>query len=136
MKYIKLFIIFIISFFRILLKKEITVTFKKIKSNWYCDIKGWPKEFFANTLMVGNASLLIDNLSESNEIVTFNIIISNKEKEHLKPKYWELVKTSSNLTTGAYYNIDPDNLTESLWLCPVTLFVFSKYPKYIYFKVK
>ena len=136
MKYIKLFIIFISSFFKVLFKKELKITFKKIKSNWYCDIKGWPKEFFANTLMVGNASALIDNLSDNKDEVTFNIIIANKEKENLKPKYWELVKTNSNLTSGAYYNIDPDNLTESLWLCPVTLFVFGKYPKYIYFRVK
>ena len=135
MKYIKLFIIFIISFFKTLFKKEITVTFKKIKNNWYCDIKGWPKEFFDNTLMVGNANLLIDNLSEGKDTITFNIITSNKEREYLKPKYWELVKTSSKLTTGAYYNIDPDNLTESMWLCPVTLFVLAKYPKYIYFRI-
>ena len=49
-------------------RKTKIVSFKKVDGKWYCDIKGWPKALFAQTLMVGNASKLIEELSIPNII--------------------------------------------------------------------
>ena len=42
-----------------------------------------------------------------------------------------LVKNSSTLTGGAFYNDLSGSVNEEIWLCPVTLFVLGKYPKNI-----
>ena len=110
------------------------VSFKKVEGNWYCDIKRWPKKLFAQTLMVGNASKLIEEFSEGNDYVKFETIISDDCIDNIGLDYAELVMKDSTLTGGAYYWIEPSVMSKTLWLCPVTLFVFKKYPKYIYFK--
>ena len=43
--------------------RRLTVSFKKVYGDWYCDIKGWPEKFFPNSLMVGDASMLIQLMS-------------------------------------------------------------------------
>lgn len=115
-------------------KKKI-VSFKKIDGKWYCDIKKWPKTLFAQTLMVGNANKLIEEFSEGNNYIKFEVISSNEYiDDFINSDYIELVKSSSTLTGGAYYWIEPTIISEELWLCPVTLFVLKEYPNYIYFK--
>lgn len=115
------------------------ISFRKISNKWYCDIKNWPKTLFAQTLMVGNASKLIDEMAEGKDYVTFKVISSKKELPNYKTvdsDYIELVKTESSITGGAIYAIEPAFMDTTLWLCPVTLFVLHEYPNYIYFKNK
>ena len=115
-------------------RKTKIVSFKKVDGKWYCDIKGWPKALFAQTLMVGNASKLIEELSNGDDYVRFETIISKEWIPEINSEYTELMIASSSLTGGAHYWIEPSMTAETLWLCPVTLFVYKKYPNYIYFK--
>ena len=114
-------------------RKTIKVSFSRHYHNWYCDIPGWPEEYFANTLMVGDASLLLKNCAWNYSTkLNFEVKISDKDKDI--PGYFRLKKKHSSLTGGAYYYLS-DKLPD-VWLCPVTLFVLGKYPENIYFKVK
>ena len=115
-------------------RKKKIVSFKKVDGKWYCDIKRWPKALFAQTLMVGNASKLIEELSNGDDYVRFETIASNVWIPNINQEYIELMMAYSSLTGGAHYWIQPDITSETLWLCPVTLFVYKKYPSYIYFK--
>ena len=51
------------------------------------------------------------------------------------PGYSILTKTYSNLLYGADYDATGfEDFHRSVWICPVTLFVLGRYPKYIYVK--
>ena len=131
--YLKLFWIFIKAQFSRIFLRRLNVSFKKVYGDWYCDIKGWPEKFFPNSLMVSDASRLIQLMSDGDEYVTFDVVPSRKQiKEE------GLIKLSlykSSLTGGGYYStqVGDVKLTQ-VWLCPVTLFVLGRYPQYIYFK--
>ena len=131
--YLKLFWIFIKAQFSRIFLRRLNVSFKKVYGDWYCDIKGWPEKFFPNSLMVADASRLIQLMSDGDEYVTFDVVPSRKQiKEE------GLIKLSlykSSLTGGGYYStqVGDVKLTQ-VWLCPVTLFVLGRYPQHIYFK--
>jgi hypothetical protein len=111
--------------------------FNKENDNcWYIDLPNWP---FAhhNLMMVAGADNLCEMLSDGNGHTSVEVIISD-DKEDL-PDYIELEKTNSSLTGGADYDVHSDEFSKfanrnTLWLCPVTLFVFMHYPNYIYVK--
>ena len=49
--------------------------------------------------------------------------------------YGLLTKTYSKLFYGADYDVTGfGDFHRSVWICPVTLFVLGRYPKYIYVK--
>jgi hypothetical protein len=112
--------------------KNYSLSFTKEKNLcWYIDLPNWP---FAhqNLMMVCGADDLCDELSYDGEHTSIDVMISNKE-ENL-PGYIQLKKIDSKLLAGATYKVDGSEDVKELWLCPVTLFVFGKYPKYIYIK--
>lgn len=46
-----------------------------------------------------------------------------------------LVQGRHSLTGGSFYNVTGlEGFEREIWLCPVTLFVLGRYPKYIYIK--
>lgn len=109
---------------------------KENDNRWYIDLPNWP---FAhhNLMMVAGADDLCEMLSNDAEHTSVEVITSNKKKN--LPDYIELEKTESSLTGGAYYNVKSEEFKEfakrdTLWLCPVTLFVYMHYPNYIYVK--
>lgn len=115
----------------LLFTKRVKVTFKFIDGQWYCHIPGWPKSMFPRTLMVGQASQLIDGkyreLGADNNQITFSVYIGKKQKQG-----WNLLtKTYSSTIEGGFYKGCGFN---NVWLCPVTLFVLGKYPEQIQFK--
>lgn len=120
-------------------KKNNVYHFKFIKESdgkWYYYFPQWP---FAhhNLMMVAGADNLCEMLSDGNGHTSVEVIISD-DKEDL-PDYIELEKTNSSLTGGADYDVHSDEFSKfanrnTLWLCPVTLFVFMHYPNYIYVK--
>lgn len=113
-----------------LFKKSLKVRFKKICGAWYCDIPGWPKKYFSNTLMVGEAAQLIDKCAWYDaDSIEFCVKFGGNEDF---PDYYKLMKESSSISRGAYYYLS-DKLS-NIWLCPVTLFVLGQYPENIYFK--
>lgn len=109
---------------------------KENDNHWYINLPNWP---FAhhNLMMVSGADDLCEMLSDGNGHTSVEVAISDNEED--LPDYIELEKTESSLTGGAYYNVNSKEFKEfakrdTLWLCPVTLFVFMHYPNYIYVK--
>ena len=133
MAYFKLFWIFIkAQFYRIFLRR-LNVSFKKVYGDWYCDIKGWPEKFFPNSLMVADASRLIQYMSDGKDYVTFDVVPSKKELE--EDGLIRLSLYESSIAGGGYYSTQIDDVKlNRVWLCPVTLFVLGRYPQYIYFR--
>lgn len=131
--YLRLFWIFLKAQFSRIFFRRLNVSFKKVHGEWYCDIKGWPEKFFPNSLMVGDASRLIQKMSDGKEYVTFDVIPTKIEID--EPGLVKLMLESSSIAGGGYYETIVDGEEFSVvWLCPVTLFVLGRYPKYIYFR--
>ena len=131
--YLRLFWIFLKAQFCRIFFRRLNVSFKKVHGEWYCDIKGWPEKFFPNSLMVGDASKLIQKMSDGKEYVTFDVIPTKNEID--EPGLVKLMLESSSIAGGGYYETIVDGEEFSVvWLCPVTLFVLGRYPKYIYFR--
>ena len=133
MSYLKLFWIFIKAQFCRIFFRRLKVSFKKVYGDWYCDIKGWPEKFFPNSLMVGDASMLIQLMSGAEDYVSFDVLPSKKEIE--EEGLIKLTLYKSSITGGGYYSTQVGEMKLAhVWLCPVTLFVLGRYPQYIYFK--
>lgn len=127
----KLIIILIKAIFN--KKSEYTISFYKEEGRWYADIPGWPKRFHKNTEMIFGANRFLDYMSKGNDRVTLQVYPTNKDKY---PKYGAvaiLVKEQGSLLNGAVYKPHcGGEFTESIWICPVTLFVLGYYPKKLF----
>ncbi|WP_420378783.1 DUF6717 family protein [Gilvibacter sp.] len=111
-----------------------THRFYKEATGWYIDLPNWP---FAKShlAMVCGADTLLDSLADGG--------IEVEIEYHTKPfegNQDSIVRTEKlGLTKGANYKGGREDLianeNNQLWLCPVTLWVFGRYPKKIYLKV-
>ena len=112
-------------------------TLRFVKENdkkWYIDLPNYP---FAhhNLMMVAGADDLCELLSQDGNSTTVDVITLKEANDKLiNEGYVVLTRTKWSLTGGAYYDVSNINGLTKLWLCPVTLFVYQKYPKYIYVK--
>ena len=124
----KLYLIFkcIIGIFSF--KTTYKVSFIKNKGIWFVDIP-WKGDVW-DLEMVGGAVHLLDKFDEANEgRVTLQVSLRKCDNSIV------LSKTKSTLTGGAYYQVTSGfNFQRSIWVCPVTLCVLGKYPKYLYLK--
>lgn len=141
-------------------KEEYDLSFVKDDDTWYIDLPNWPLRR-ENLAMVCGADIMLDLLADSQE----NDKGPNRVRVQVKPakepadkdelqqmlrdNWVELTQTQSTLTGGATYTlkgkIEKDFVRKdywtgelkprTLWLCPVTLFVFGHYPKYFYGRV-
>ena len=116
-----------------------TLTFKKEDEDWFIDLKWWifGKHHLA---MVAGADTLLDKLAEGKDIVKLEISTKLYDKFSNYPKKIIRVEKIDGWFSGAIYEspsieFTTDNLLPNnhLWLCFVTLFVFGKYPKKIFF---
>lgn len=83
--------------------------------------------------MVGGGDKLCNYLADVKQTVRVEVI-ANKVSLPLLG-YGLLTKTYSNLFYGANYDAtDCEDFQRSIWICPITLFVLGRYPKYIYVK--
>ena len=80
MAYFKLFWIFIKAQFCRIFLRRLNVSFKKVYGDWYCDIKGWPEKFFPNSLMVADASRLIQMMSNGGDYDTWSDVVVEKSE--------------------------------------------------------
>ena len=114
-------------------KKEYHLKFNNEDDGlWYVDFPNWP---FAhhNLLMVAGADKLCAFLSDDGKTSHVDVIPSNKREQH--PGYACLVQGEHSLTGGSIYTVtDLPGFERDIWLCPVTLFVLGRYPKYLYIK--
>ena len=118
-------------------KDEYQIEFQKeADGGWYVVFPGWPFDHH-NLLMVEGADKMCELLSKDGKRTKICVIPAKKREEH--EGYFELKRTESSLVGGSTYKVDLVEFKErfhrdTLWLCPVTLFVLGHYPKYMYVK--
>ena len=103
---------------------------------WYYDFKHWGFEKY-NLMMVSGADELCEKFSNGNDMFKINIIASRKEiinhEGYDEYKAIEPIKEFTFLDRivfgREYVNTEKG---DKMWICPVTLFVLGRYPKYIY----
>lgn len=99
---------------------------------WYVDFPGWPFDHH-NLMMVAGADKLCAFLSDDDKFARIDVIPANREENH--PGYAKLVQQDHSLTGGSTYMVTGlEGFEREIWLCPVTLFVLGRYPKYLYIR--
>jgi hypothetical protein len=113
---------------------------------WYYDFKHWG--FDHNNLeMVAGAENLCELYAKGKDEVTVEIIASKKKQDLPTQLYDEFVAQDliiDGMThQGKFINSQLDKFLYGrtyqkdytmMWICPVTLFVLGRYPKYLYIK--
>ena len=129
-------------------KKYYTLRFIAIKDGvikrWYYDFKNWGFSY-NNLEMVAGADKLCELYSDGKNEVTGDIIASKKTcpNAFLKYDFYEGYKLegkgiSKYFYGRAYKNISTNKegklIINTIWICPVTLFVLGRYPNCLYIK--
>lgn len=113
-------------------KGEYTLTFvQDPDERWYIDMP-WSGNR-ANLEMVAGADDLLSYLDTENlHKVTIHVIPSEKPLE--VENHTELRQIDKSLTGGSHYDsTDFEGFRmRKIWVCPVTLCVLGRYPKYLY----
>ena len=118
-------------------KNEYQLEFQKEADGcWYVVFPSWPFDHH-NLMMVNGADDMCELLSDNGTLTRISVIPAKKREKH--EGYFELRQTESSLTGGSTYKVDLEEFRQqygrdTLWLCPVTLFVLGHYPKYMYVK--
>ena len=118
-------------------KRKYQIQFNKEKNGcWYVDFPHWPFSH-DNLAMVSGADKMLELLSDGELFVRVCVIPANKQEKH--EEYIELIQTEHSLFGGSTYQVEYEPFKErfkrdTLWICPVTLFVLGHYPKFIYVK--
>lgn len=118
-------------------KREYKIKFNKEKDGcWYVDFPNWPFSH-DNLAMVSGADKMCELLADGDLFVEVSVIPANKLQE--LDDYIELAQTEHSLFGGSTYQVKYEPFVnkfkrDSLWICPVTLFVLGRYPKYIYIR--
>lgn len=100
--------------------------------HWYVNFPGWPFSHH-NLMMVAGADELCAFLSDDDRFAHIEVIPSRKPLD--KPGYACLERGHYSMMGGSYYKVTKlPGFEREIWLCPVTLFVLGRYPKYIYIK--
>lgn len=113
---------------------------------WYYDFKYWGFDH-ANLEMVSGADKLCELYSNDKDEVTVDIIASKKKQDLPTQLYDEFVAQDiiiDGMThQGDFINSQLDKFLygrtyqkgyTQMWICPVTLFVLGRYPKYLYIR--
>ena len=99
---------------------------------WYVDFPNWPFDHH-NLLMVAGADKMCAFLSDDD--VTTEVLVRPSNKRLQLDGYAELIQKDHSLTGGSTYEVrNLEGFNRDIWLCPVTLFVLGRYPKYMYVK--
>jgi hypothetical protein len=113
---------------------------------WYYDFPHWGFNH-ANLEMVSGADALCDLYANGKDEVTVDIMASKKQLNLSPQLYDEFVAQdiiidgmthqgnfiSSQLDKFLYGRTYQKGYTQ-MWICPVTLFVLGRYPKYLYIR--
>lgn len=107
---------------------------------WYYD---WDKDHLfkwafkdGNLEMVAGADDICEYFSNGRQYFKVDVIISKTKLN--KKNYEEFVRKplEGNFLNKIFYGAEYTNskINDTIWICPVTLFVFGKYPKFLYIK--
>ena len=120
--------------------------FIKTDDIWYIDLPEFIEQGLgtkANLMMVAGADLMLDSLSNNGNEITLEFsseLIEGSQHTLVKQRFGldkELLNKIGHAPVdyGAYYSWKENN-NQSVWLCPVTEYVFNgAYPETIYVKV-
>lgn len=114
-------------------KKEYQLQFNHEEDgNWYIDYPNWAFDHH-NLMMVSGADALCAFLSDDDKFTRVSVIPSKERATH--EGYFELEQLDKGLATGSTYKVNGlEGFDRNIWICPVTLFVLCRYPKFIYVK--
>lgn len=114
-------------------KDEYQIKFNhEVDGLWYVDFPNWPFDHH-NLLMVAGADKMCAFLSDDD--VTTEVLVRPSNKRLNLEGYAELIQKDHSLTGGSTYEVRIlEGFNRDIWLCPVTLFVLGRYPKYMYVK--
>ncbi len=118
-------------------KREYSLRFNKEENGcWYVDFPHWPFSH-DNLAMVSGADKMLELLSDGDMFVKVSVMPAKKKEQH--EGYIELEQMEHLLFGGSTYIVKYDAFVQrfnrdTLWICPVTLFVLGRYPKFIYVK--
>ena len=119
-----------------------------VVKRWYYDFPNWGFSH-SNLEMVSGADGLCEKYAEGRDNVTIDIIVSKRPldsdayrdyDEYRRYEYSEFTLGASyiNKVQKPYKNSDGStsikDVITTMWICPVTLFVLGRYPRYIYVK--
>lgn len=123
------------------MKREYSLSFEQDPDlRWYVVFPGWPLNR-GHLEMVAGADDMLNLLDKAHKhYVTVSAIPSSKQRQ--REDYIQLTRVKSSLGCGGFYTVqglegwgNPNAKREKqLWLCPVTLCVLGRYPKFIYVK--
>ncbi len=119
------------------------IRFIKEVGLWYADLPEFLEQGLGtknNLLMVDGADTFLDLLSENGEDVTLDISETEFAGYQAKLRKISLGKNQALLDNvghepveyGAFYEVselDGKSFSHRLWLCPVTEYVFGRYPE-------
>lgn len=122
-------------------KSEYIISFTKESDGlWYVDYPNWPFDHH-NLLMVEGADKLCELLSYDGVHTKVKVTPADNRRKHTQSssinEEFELMQEEHSLTGGSNYQVNLNQFKiygGKIWLCPVTLFVLGKYPKYLYIK--
>ena len=118
-------------------KRVYRIQFNKEKNGcWYVDFPHWPFSH-DNLAMVSGADKMLELLSDGDLYVRVSVIPAKKQELH--DDYIELEQTEHSLFGGSTYQVKYEPFKkqfkrDTLWICPVALFVLGRYPKLVYVK--
>lgn len=119
-------------------KREYRLQFNKEKDGcWYVDFPHWPFSH-DNLAMVSGADSMCELLADGDSFVEVSVVPAKKQEQH--DGYIELKQTEHSLLGGSTYLVMYQPFVErfkhdTIWICPVTLFVLGRYPKFLYVKL-
>ena len=89
-----------------------------------------------NLEMVCGAEMLCEKYSNGKDTTTVDIICRRRKLKNVPEGYEEYVRRplKKNLICRTILGADYDCNSHNFWICPVTLLVLGRYPKYIYMK--
>lgn len=109
---------------------------------WYYNFKHWG--FSKDNLeMVSGADHLCEYYANGKYELTIDIVATNKPLENEQgydrfesERLLDITTLKEKIMYGrTYYKIENEGKKiTTMWICPVTLFVLGRYPKYIYIK--
>jgi hypothetical protein len=106
----------------------IILQFVKEDDKWYIDFPEYPFSK-SNLEMVAGADDLLEHFANGEDRVVLEVEYG-KYKSQFNNYAYERVKYGY----GADYKRLNNEPIDTFWLCPVTLLVLGKYPKYLYIK--
>lgn len=100
------------------------INFVKLTDKWFADIVNWVGSVM-DLEMVNGADTFLDKISEGKRYISLNVSDNPIENGYR----FECVNCDSD---GADYFCEETG--DTIWLCPVTVTVFSEFPQNIWFK--